>query len=216
MNLITYAKSLSLHNTIMPATLNNHNGLVKILSENRVIMQFVQYLHVADFLNLMIVSRPVRSAITRHSSPGASEMLSTQHVLVLLSRTRCKSSHKAPVRIGVRECVWCGDSICKGCDVAPYLPFSHRLRRLCEDCYAVNAVQKTKRGSKFCACHPGDKAVCPECPWQWQEESGLPGVNPGTLVQSCWVCERETGIAGCGWFCLWCERGLYGEATGEA
>jgi hypothetical protein len=261
--MLTTAKSNPRYSTVSvlgnltpPATPDNSSchdqptELSDVLSHSRIIATLVPQLLLSDFLNLTIVSRSIRAAILWHSVPRCSfglavgpqkaEMEALQHFMLLISLTgRCKSDHKAPVRIGVGACVWCGEGVCQvcsaigvsvsrrwemltralqSCDVSAYIPFSHRLRRLCSDCYAVDMdtsntlkfvalpeAQERKSKERFCPCRPGEYRICPDCPTP--EESGL--VSPtvtGFDAQPCWVCERGVTGRGGGWFCLWCER----------
>jgi hypothetical protein len=265
--MLTTAKSNPRYSTVSvlgnltpPATPDNSSchdqptELSDILSHSRIIAALVPHLLLSDFLNLTMVSRSTRAAVLWHSVPRCSfglaggpqtaELEALQHFMVLISLTgRCKSSHKAPVRIGVGACVWCGEGVCQvhkrhrrlrpgplemltispqSCDVSAYIPFSHRLRRLCSDCYTVDMetsnslkfvalpeTQQRKSKERFCPCRPGEYRICPDCPSP--EESGLASpIVTSFDAQPCWVCERGMTGRGGGWFCLWCER-RYGE-----
>ena len=74
------------------------------------------------------------------------------------------------------------------CDISPYIPHSHRLRRLCFDCWRLSGSRKltteepptlgsltslaspltspgeaAKARNLLCTCKPGDEWVCPDC-----------------------------------------------------
>jgi len=208
-------------------TLQQHR-LPELLSNYRILTAVIPHLLLKDFLNLIAVSRDVREAVSARSAQSSTEatdeLQRLQHVLVLLSLTgRCKSPHKSAIRIGVGSCVWCGEGVCRSCNVSAYLPSGHRLRRLCSDCYTVDIghpgrldfkfvalpeLLRWKRLERFCTCQAGEVLVCPDCPWQ--------EIDGGAESGSCWVCERR--VAGCnnksgGWFCLWCERRCGDEAV---
>jgi hypothetical protein len=135
--MLTTAKSNPRYSTVSvlgnltpPATPDNSSchdqptELSDILSHSRIIAALVPHLLLSDFLNLTMVSRSTRVAVLWHSVPRCSfglaggpqtaELEALQHFMVLISLTgRCKSSHKAPVRIGVGACVWCGEGVCQ-------------------------------------------------------------------------------------------------------
>lgn len=117
----------------------------------------------------------------------------------------------------------------QSCDVSTYLPVTHRLRRLCTDCYSLDTVDEegqstgttaptaaptittspttnltatTRTGKeRFCACEAGVERVCPECPWVWQETAAA-GDGEGGRAQER---EGEGGDQGQG-ECWVCDR----------
>ncbi|KAL7266873.1 hypothetical protein RUND412_010562, partial [Rhizina undulata] len=185
-----------------------------VLAEFDVLRNICSNLRLRDLLNLTLVSRGVREAIMERSfrrsltkSPeGEYEDLyeyqdeyiaeeeieeeylgCLQHMMLLLSSTeRCKSAHRIPRRIDVGYCVWCGDCVCSSCDISSYIPHSHRLRRLCTDCWLLtpsstncsifpfinfplsppsSSLSPTMANKKiFCECKQGDQYICPDCP----------------------------------------------------
>ncbi|KAI5777915.1 hypothetical protein EDC01DRAFT_383701 [Geopyxis carbonaria] len=181
--------------------------LADILAEPNVLALLIPQLFLGDLLNLILVSRETRDAVIRRSIPTdnttpGGEVAALQHIMLLISRTtRCESAHKLPVRVGVAGCIWCGEGVCRGCDVSPYIPFSHRLRRLCRDCYCVESPGIGRRKGRFCECRQEDIRVCPECPWEtnWAE---------GPQSGECWMCEKkqEPGRHPGVWVCLLCEK----------
>lgn len=94
--------------------------LAALLSHATIASSIAPHLLLCDLLNLALVSRAVRAAIYATHLP---DLEATQQMVLLLASTgQCRSSHREPVRIGVGECVWCGEGVC---GVSPPLP-SHR------------------------------------------------------------------------------------------
>ena len=99
----------------------------------------------------------------------------TRLVSLLTLKLKCKTPHRIPrdPRESLRFCVWCGDCVCASCDTSHDIPHSHRLRRLCFDCWrlcvsgtetAATATGGTNARGLLCTCTQGVEWICPDCP----------------------------------------------------
>lgn len=85
--------------------------LSDLLAHARIAARIAPHLLLVELLHLARASRGVRAALYARHLP---ELARAQHVALLLAASaRCKSPHRAPVRIGVGACVWCGEGVCK-------------------------------------------------------------------------------------------------------
>ncbi|KAF8439626.1 hypothetical protein BGX38DRAFT_1332271 [Terfezia claveryi] len=111
-------------------------------------------------------------------------------VWLLTLTARCKTPHRQQQqgKEKLKFCVWCGECVCADCNISPYIPHSHRLRRLCFDCWRFSGSGRLNTGDPpilgsstvrtsppaspdeaakarnlLCTCKQGDEWVCPDC-----------------------------------------------------
>lgn len=160
-------------------------------------------------------------------------------VWLLMLAARCKTPHRQQQgKEKLKFCVWCGECVCavcpapytapnpssikltalkllQDCDISPYIPHSHRLRRLCFDCWRFSGSGRLNTGEPptpdeaakarnlLCTCKQGDEWVCPDCetggrPLELDEFEDLAqstDVERGQANSkcSCWVCGKKLG-----------------------